>query len=67
MAETEEATRSQVLVNQKPKILEIVYDVIDEIKAGTEVETAIQNDAIKLMEVDGLVSECNVLAISTSK
>ena len=63
MAETEEATCAAVLVNQKPKILEIVYAAIDEIKAGTEVETAIQNAAIKLMGVDGLVSECNVLAM----
>ena len=43
--------------------IEIVYAAIDEIKAGTEVETAIQNAAIKLMGVDGLVSECNVLAM----
>ena len=63
MAETEEATCSQVLVNQKPKILEIVYAAIDEVKAGAEIETAIQNAAIKLMGVDGLVSECNVLAM----
>ena len=63
MAETEEATCSQVLVNQKPKILEIVYAAIDEVKAGTEIETAIQNAAIKLMGVDGLVSECNDLAM----
>ena len=63
MAETEEATCSQVLVNQKPKILEIVYAAIDEVKAGTAIETAIQNAAIKLMGVDGLVSECNVLAM----
>ena len=63
MAETEEATCSAVLVNQKPKILEIVYAAIDEINAGTAFETAIQNAAIKLMGVDGLVSECNVLAM----
>ena len=36
---------------------------VDEIKAGTAVETSIQNDVIKLMGVDGLVSECNVLAM----
>ena len=63
MAETDAATCSQVLVNQKPKILEIVYAAIDEVKAGTAVETAIQNAAVKLMGVDGLVSECNVLAM----
>ena len=61
MAETEEATCAKVLVDQKPKILEIVYECIDEIKAGTAAETAIQNAAIKLMGVDGFVSECNVL------
>ena len=63
MAETDEAACAAVLVNQKPKILEIVYAAIDEIKAGTPAETAIQNAAIKLMGVDGLVSECNVLAM----
>ena len=63
MAETEEAKCAEVLVNQKPKILEIVYAAIDEVKAGTAVETAIQNAAMKLMGVDGLVSECNVLAM----
>ena len=63
LAETDAATCSQVLVNQKAKILEIVYAAIDEIKAGTAVETAIQNAAMKLTSVDGLVSECNVLAM----
>ena len=63
MAETEEATCAGVLVKQKDKILEIVYAAIDEVKAGTEVGTAVQNAVIKLMGVDGLVSECNVLAM----
>ena len=63
LAETEEAKCSAVLVNQKEKILEIVHAAIDEVKAGTAVETAIQNAAMKLMGVDGLVSECNVLAM----
>ena len=63
MAETEEAACSQVLVNQKPKILEIVHEAIAEIEAGTDTSTAIQNAVIKLMGVDGLVSECNVLAM----
>ena len=63
MAETEEAKCSAVLENQKEKILEIVHAAIDEVKAGTAVETAIQNAAMKLMGVDGLVSECNVLAM----
>ena len=63
MAETEQATCSAVLVEHKPEILEIVMAAIDEIKAGTAVETAIQNAAIKLMGVDGLTSECNVLAM----
>ena len=63
MAETEEATCAGVLVNQKEKILEIVYATIDEVKAGTELSVALQNAVIKLMAVDGLVSECNVLAM----
>ena len=55
MAETEEATCAGVLVNQKEKILEIVYATIDEVKAGTELSVALQNAVIKLMAVDGLV------------
>lgn len=63
MAETEEATCSEVLVKQKTRILEIVHEAIDEINAGTDTSTALQNALIKLMGVDGLVSECNVLAM----
>jgi hypothetical protein len=63
MAETDEATCAGVLENQKDKILEIVYAAIDEVKAGADVSTAAQNALIKLMGVDGLVSECNVLAM----
>jgi len=63
MAETDEARCSGVLEKQKDKILEIVYAAIDEVKAGTDVQTAAQNAVIKLMGVDGLVSECNVLAM----
>ena len=63
MAETEEAACSAVLVKQKEKILEIVHQAIDEINSGVDANTAIQNAVIKLMGVDGLVSECNVLAM----
>ena len=63
MAETEEATCAEVLVKQKTRILEIVHEAIDEINAGTDTSTALQNALIKLMGVDGLVSECNVLAM----
>ena len=51
------------VTNQKTRILEIVHETIDEINAGTDTNTAIQNAVIKLMGVDGLVSECNVLAM----
>ena len=61
MAETEEARCAGVFTNQRTKILEIVYQCIDEIKAGTEIATAIQNAGLKLMGVEGLISECNVL------
>ena len=63
LAETEAATCAGVLTKNKAQILEIVNTAIAEIKAGTAVETAIQNAALKLMGVDGLVSECNVLAM----
>jgi hypothetical protein len=63
MAETEEATCAGVLEKQKTRILEIVHEAIDEINAGTDTSTALQNALIKLMGVDGLVSECNVLAM----
>ena len=63
MAQTEAATCAGVLVNQKATILDIVNTCIAEIKAGTPAETAIQNAALKLMGVEGFVSECNVLAM----
>ena len=63
MAETEQATCAGVLEKQKDKILEIVYAAIDEAKSGTDISTVIQNAVQKLMGVDGLVSECNVLAM----
>lgn len=63
MAETSEYKCAAVLTNNKAQILEIVYAAIDEVKAGTAIETAVQNAALKLMGIDGLVSECNVLAM----
>ena len=63
MAETDEAACSAVLVKQKDRILEIVHQAMDEIASGVDTNTAIQNAVIKLMGVDGLVSECNVLAM----
>ena len=63
MAETDEAACAGVLVKQKTKILEIVHQAIDEINSGVDTNTALQNALIKLMGVDGLVSECNVLAM----
>ena len=63
MAETSECKCAAVLTNNKAQILEIVYAAIDEVKAGTPIETAVQNAALKLMGIDGLVSECNVLAM----
>ena len=63
MAETEEAKCAGVLTNNKPKILEIINTAIAEVKAGTPIETAVQNAALKLMGIDGLISECNVLAM----
>ena len=63
MAETDEQACAGVLVKQKDKILVIVHAAIDEINSGVDVSTALQNALIKLMGVDGLVSECNVLAM----
>ena len=63
LAETDAATCAGVLTKNKAQILEIVNAAIAEIKAGTAVETAIQNAALKLMGVEGFVSECNVLAM----
>ena len=63
MAETDEQACAGVLVKQKDKIMVIVHAAIDEINSGVDVSTALQNALIKLMGVDGLVSECNVLAM----
>ena len=63
MAETEEATCAQVLENHKDQVLDIVLTAVEEVKGGKDVQQAISDAAIKLMSVDGLVSECNVLAM----
>ena len=63
LAETDEYACAGVLVKQKEPILKIVHEAIDEIAAGEDTNTVIQNAVIKLMGVDGLVSECNVLAM----
>ena len=63
LAETDEYACAGVLVNQKEAILKIVHEAADEIAAGEDTNTVIQNAVIKLMGVDGLVSECNVLAM----
>ena len=63
MAETDEAKCAGVLTTNKAQILEIINTAIAEVKAGTPIETAIQNAALKLMGIDGLVTECNVLAM----
>jgi len=63
LAETDEFACAGVLVNQKEAILKIVHEAADEIAAGEDTNTVIQNAVIKLMGVDGLVSECNVLAM----
>jgi len=63
LAETDEFACAGVLVNQKEPILKIVHEAADEIAAGEDTNTVIQNAVIKLMGVDGLVSECNVLAM----
>ena len=63
MASSDEAKCAAVLTNNKAQILEIINTAIAEVKAGTPIETAIQNAALKLMGIDGLVSECNVLAM----
>ena len=63
LAETEEAACAGVLVQQKEPVLKIVHEAKDEIDAGADISSVIQNAVIKLMGVDGLVSECNILAM----
>ena len=63
MAETDAAKCAGVLTNNKAQIIEIINTAIAEVKAGTPIETAIQNAALKLMGIDGLITECNVLAM----
>ena len=52
-----------VFINQKEKILDIVHIAIDDIKSGVEMNVAIQNLAIRLVGVEGLVNACNVLGM----
>lgn len=63
MAETDDATCAAAVLKGKEKILAIVDAAIEEAQAGADIQTVISNAVIKLMGVDGLVSECNVLAM----
>ena len=63
LAETDAATCAGVLTNHKDEVLEIVLAAVQEVKDGADVQTAISNAVIKLLAIDGFVSECNVLAM----
>ena len=52
-----------VLEDHKDEILDIVNTAIDEVKSGTPLADALQEAAVKLMAVDGFVTECNALAM----
>lgn len=63
LAEKEEAKCSAVFKNNQNDIKKIVKDCVMDIKAGTDIATAVANAALKLMLIDGLLTECNALQI----
>ena len=52
-----------VLEKHKNKILNIVNTAIDKIKSGTPIVDALSEAAVKLIAVDGFITECNALAM----
>ena len=65
MAKTEEARCSASITNGKTQILEIVHSCIEEIKAGTDIIKAIGSAGMKIMGVSGVMSDCNVLQMTS--
>ena len=63
MAKAEESECASVFINQKEKILEIIHIMIDDLNSGIDSNVAIQNCAIRLVGVEGLVNACNVLGM----
>ena len=64
MAQTEEATCSNVLENKQSEVLEKAYSFIEENKeTEIELQEVIQNFFLNFIEVEEVVSECNILAI----
>lgn len=63
LAKSEEAKCSAVFKNNQDAIKKIVKDCVTEIKAGTDIATAVANAALKLMQIEGLMTECNALEI----
>ena len=63
MSKNEDSECAGVLINQKDKILEIIHIMIDDLKSGVDTNVAIQNCAIRLVEVEGLVNACNALGL----
>ena len=63
LADNDEYRCAGVLEDHKDEILDIVNTAIDEVKSGTPLADALQEAAVKLMAVDGFVTECNALAM----
>ena len=63
MAKTEEAKCSNVMLNEKERIIKIINEAIDDYNNGKGLNVAIQVAVIKLVDSDELVDECNILAM----
>ena len=62
-AKTPQAACAGVIEKEKNKILEIIYMAVDDLNAGKNLNTAVQTAVIRLVGIDELVDECNVLAM----
>ena len=63
MAKTEEAKCSNVMLNEKERIIKIINEAIDDYNSGKGLNVAVQVAVIKLVDSDELVDECNILAM----
>ena len=64
LADTDDAVCAAVLVREKATILDIFREAEAAIEAGEDIYTVAFEAAMKLIAIDGLMTECNVLGLS---
>ena len=65
LAQTDDAVCAAILVREKTTIMDIFREAEAAIDAGEDPYTVAFEAAMKLIAIDGLVTECNVLGLSS--